>query len=85
MKEKLSEQAQSHITFELIFMTYSYIHQKINEQAFPNAISLYSKEKMTSRGIGKYHYRDPIKQEAKQFFEQLIASHFLNYKIQYIV
>ena len=31
-------------------MTYSYVHRKINEEAFPGAINLYQSEKMTGRG-----------------------------------
>ncbi len=85
IKDKLSKKAKSHITFEIIFMTYSYIHRKINEEAFPNAISLYSAENMTSRGIGKYHYKDKIKSEAKIFLETLIKNNFDNFEIKYIV
>lgn len=66
-------------------MTYSYIHDKINSEAFPKSIPLYSKEKMTSRGIGKYHYKDTFKNEASKFITNLISKNFSNYTIKYIV
>ena len=40
---------------------------------------------MTSRGIGKYHYKSNIKEEAKKFIEDLITNNFKNCKIKYIV
>lgn len=85
MKDKLSKRASENITFEVIFMTYSYIHRKINEEAFPNAINLYNKELMTSRGIWKYHYSDKIKNEAKNYIKELLTSNFNNCVIKYIV
>ncbi len=85
IKENLSTKSKSHITFEIIFMTYSYIHRKINEEAFPKAIHLYSKDLMTSRGIGKYHYKNDIKEKAKKFLVNLIDENFDNYTIKYIV
>ncbi len=54
LKDELSEKAKKDIFFEVIFMTYSYVHTKINEEAFPNAINLYNKDIMTGRGRGKY-------------------------------
>ena len=53
LKDELSEKVKKDVFFEIIFMTYSYIHTKINEEAFPNAINLYNKEIMTGRGKGK--------------------------------
>lgn len=85
MKEHLINAAKKNITFELIFMTYSYVHRKINEEAFPNAINLYSKELMTSRGIGKYHYKKNIKETYGNFLENLIKSNFKDCNIKYIV
>lgn len=85
MKEKLSKKARKNISFEIIFMTYSYIHRKINEEAFPNAINLYSKELMTSRGIGKYHYKNEVKENAKKYLIDLIEKNFENPNIRYIV
>ncbi|MDD3304106.1 MAG: spore photoproduct lyase [Clostridia bacterium] len=85
MKEKLNEKAKSNMNFEVIFMTYSFIHRKINEEAFPKAINLYNQEIMTSRGIGKYHYKESIKEEAKQYIKELLIQNFKDCKIKYIV
>ena len=57
LSTELSEKARRTAFFEIIFMTYSYVHTKINEEAFPNAINLYDKEIMTGRGNGKYGYK----------------------------
>ena len=50
MQNKLSRKVKKKVFFELIFMTYSYVHNAINQEAFPNAINLYNKEIMTGRG-----------------------------------
>ena len=81
----LSAKAKKHITFEIIFMTYSYIHDKINTEAFPNSKRLYSKELMSNRGIGKYHYKDYLKKECSMFLKNLIIKNFSNSTIKYIV
>lgn len=49
-------------------MTYSYVHNAINHEAFPNAIELYNKDIMTGRGKGKYAYKQSIKEEAKNIW-----------------
>ena len=54
LESELSNKIKKEVFFEIIFMTYSYVHRKINEEAFPNAINLYNKEIMTGRGKGKY-------------------------------
>ena len=53
LSKELTEKIKKDVFFEIIFMTYSYVHTKINEEAFPNAINLYNKEIMTGRGKGK--------------------------------
>lgn len=50
LSENLSEEVKKDVFFEIIFMTYSYVHNAINTEAFPNAINLYDKEIMTGRG-----------------------------------
>ena len=47
--ENLTEEAKKNAFFEIIFMTYSFVHNAINEEAFPNAIKLYDKDLMTGR------------------------------------
>ena len=53
MYENLSSQVKKQAFFEIIFMTYSYVHRKINKEAFPNVPNLYHEELMTGRGRGK--------------------------------
>ena len=50
LAEGLTEKVKKDVFFEIIFMTYSFVHTKINEEAFPNAINLYNKDMMTGRG-----------------------------------
>ena len=82
---KLSDKVKRQAFFEIIFMTYSYVHTKINEEAFPNAINLYDKEIMTGRGNGKYAYRINIRKEAETFLRDKMKKNFPNNKIEYIV
>lgn len=85
LNEKLSERAKREVFFELIFMTYSFVHNAINQEAFPNAIELYNKELMIGRGKGKYAYKPVIKDEAKKYMEDLMHKYFPNNEIKYIV
>ena len=85
MQEKLSIKAKKSVFFELIFMTYSYVHNAINHEAFPNAIELYNKEIMTGRGKGKYAYKPSVKAEAQKYMEELMHKYFPNNEIKYIV
>ena len=85
LNEKLSDDVKNDVFFELIFMTYSYVHRVINEAAFPSAPNLYSKDMMTGRGRGKYTYKSEIKNEAKIFFQELLKKYFTNNEILYIV
>ena len=84
LKRKLSKEVKKDVFFEIIFMTYSYVHRKINEEALPNAIDLYSKELMTGRGMGKYNYRKEYKEDGEKFFRNLLNQYFPNSKIIYI-
>ena len=82
---ELSEKVKSKVFFEVIFMTYSYVHTKINEEAFPNAINLYNKELMTGRGRGKYWYKNKVREEGEKFFRENLKKYFPNNEILYIV
>lgn len=83
LRELLNTKARNEVFFEFIFMTYSYIHKKINNEAFPNAIELYNKELMTVRGKGKYTYNQLKRQEGEVFFRELMSKYFPNNKIIY--
>lgn len=82
---ELNEKVKNKVFFEVIFMTYSYVHTKINEEAFPNAINLYNKEMMTGRGRGKYWYKREIRYEGEIFFRENLKKYFPGNEILYIV
>ena len=85
LNQELSEKVKKDAFFEIIFMTYSFVHTKINEEAFPNAINLYSKEMMTGRGRGKYMYKNDIRKDGEIFLREQMQKYFPNNKIEYIV
>lgn len=82
---ELSEKVKKDVFFEIIFMTYSYVHIKINEEAFPNAINLYNKEIMTGRGRGKYMYKNDVRKDGEIFLREQMNKYFPNNRIEYIV
>ena len=85
LNEELSEKVKSDVFFEIIFMTYSFVHTKINEEAFPNAINLYNKDLMTGRGKGKYMYKIGIRKDGENFLREQMKKYFPNNEIMYIV
>lgn len=85
LSDLLSSTVKKEVFFEIIFMTYSYVHTKINEAVFPNADILYNKEIMTGRGKGKYMYKNEYKKEGELFLQQALNKYFPNNKIMYIV
>lgn len=85
LSQELSEKAKKDAFFEIIFMTYSYVHTKINEEAFPNAINLYDQEKMTGRGRGKYGYKEKNRMDAEIYLRVQMQKYFPKNNIEYIV
>ena len=85
LESKLSDKVKKDAFFEVIFMTYSFVHTKINEEAFPNAINLYNKEMMTGRGKGKYMYKSELRKEGEQFIREQMKKYFPNSPIMYVV
>lgn len=85
LREKLSSKAKKEIFFEIIFMTYSYVHNAINREAFKNTIEIFDKTKMTGRGKGKYMYKNDLRKEGEMFFTSELERYFKNNKIWYIV
>ena len=83
--ENLSEKVKKEAFFEIIFMTYSFVHNAINTEAFPNAIKLYDKDLMTGRGKGKYMYKEFIRKDGEMFFRENMNKFFKNNSIMYIV
>lgn len=85
LSESLSDRVKKDVFFEVIFMTYSYVHTKINEAVFPNSDILYNKEMMIGRGKGKYMYKNVYRQDGELFFRENLAKYFPNNEIMYIV
>ena len=83
LNKNLSEEVKNDVFFEVIFMTYSFIHRKINEEAFPNAINLYNQELMTGRGKGKYAYKQEQRQIGEKFIVDLLNKYFPENRIVY--
>ena len=85
LKENLNKKAMNSVFFEVIFMTYSYVHDKINTEAFPKAIKLYNKDKKRARGRYKYMYKENILEDGKQYIASLLKEYFPKNEIKYIV
>ena len=85
LSEELSDKVKRDSIFELIFMTYSYVHKMINQEAFPNAINLFNQEIMTGRGRGKYTYKKEIREDAEMFLREIMKKYFPDNRILYIV
>ena len=83
--DNLSSKVKKDVFFEIIFMTYSYVHRMINNEAFPDRINLYNKDIMTVRGRGKYMYKKEIKKQGEIFFKEKLKKYFPNNDILYIV
>ena len=85
LADELSDKAKKELFIEIIFMTYSFVHHAINQEAFPNAIELYSKETMRGRGMGKYAYRDELRARGEVFLRGEIEKKLGNIPILYVV
>ena len=83
--ENLSNEVKKDVFFEIIFMTYSYVHRMINNDAFPNSINLYNQDIMTVRGRGKYCYKKDVKEDGEVFFRDTLGKFFPSNHILYIV
>lgn len=85
LKDELSEKVKKTAEIEIIFMTYSFVHNAINSEAFPKAVNLYDKNLMTGRGRGKYTYRDFVRDDAEDFIQSQIKEKLPEMRILYIV
>lgn len=85
LSDRLTEKVKSEMFIEIIFMTYSYVQNAINSQAFPKALKIYNKELMTGRGRGKYCYKQEYRDEAECFLRKEINKRFEGAKIVYVV
>ena len=83
LANELSEEVKKELFFEVIFMTYSYVHKAINTEAYPNAINLYEPEKMKIRGRGMYTYKNSLRQEGEDYLKSILYRYFPNNQILY--
>jgi len=85
MEAKLSEKVKRTGFIEVIFMTYSYVQDFINTEAFPGAIKIFDKSIMTGRGRGKYCYKETPRQEGEAFLREHIISSLGDMPVIYVV
>ena len=85
LEANLSSKVKKDVFFEVIFMTYSFVHTKINKAVFPNSNVLFDKDMMTGRGKGKYMYKNVYRKDGELFFRENLAKHFPNSEIMYVV
>nr|WP_319489216.1 spore photoproduct lyase [uncultured Caproiciproducens sp.] len=85
LSDELSPKAKKELTIEIIFMTYSYVHRAINNEAFPNAVELYDASLMTVRGRGKYCYRNDIRTQGEELLRREITHKLGGSSILYVV
>lgn len=83
LSETLSEKVKHQLNIEIILMTYSFIHKAINQDAFPNAMNLYDKTKMTGRGRGRYCYNLTERTAAEELLKQEIKNYLPDSQIIY--
>lgn len=81
---ELSDQVKREGFLEIILMTYSFVHNAINSEAFPGLVPLLDREKMTGRGRGKYCYRAEYREEAETFFRTMLEDKLPTMKLLYI-
>lgn len=84
LSDQLSQKVKSTGFIEIILMTYSFVHDAINTDAFPNAMQIFDRSKMTGRGRGKYCYKENVREEAEAFLCQKLENKLPNMNILYI-
>ena len=84
LADELSEKVMHNGLIEIILMTYSFIQNAINTDAFPNAVQLFDRETMTGRGRGKYCYRNNVRAEAESFLRKELSRRLPAMPILYI-
>lgn len=83
LADELSAKVQHSGFIEVIFMSYSFVHRKINQDAFPDAPNLYSAEQMTGRGRGRYCYKNHLYEKGQVFLQTMLERKLPNMKILY--
>ena len=85
MAEELDPGILNGVPLEIIFMTYGTVTKGINEQAFPNAVTLHNPDTMAFCGRARYGYKQDVKQEISDFLRDRIAHYLPEAQIAYIV
>ena len=83
LADTLSEKVKRSGFIEVIFMTYSFVQNAINLEAFPNAQPIFDQSLMTGRGRGKYCYKPEVRADAEAFLREQIETK-LSMRILYI-
>ncbi|WP_201032933.1 SPL family radical SAM protein [Anaerotignum neopropionicum] len=84
LSDQLSDKVKENGFIEIILMTYSFVQNAINTEAFPNATQIFDRALMTGRGRGKYCYKENIRQEAEAFLCQTLEKKLPHMNIVYI-
>ena len=84
LADELSEKVTRNGFIEIILMTYSFVQNAINTEAFPNALQPFDRETMTGRGRGKYCYRNDLRAEAESFLREKLSRQLGTMPILYI-
>ncbi|HBG76263.1 MAG TPA: spore photoproduct lyase [Clostridiales bacterium] len=84
LADELSKKVKSSGFIEIILMTYSFVQNAINTEAFLNAIQLFDRNTMTGRGRGKYRYRNEIRAEVESFLREKLSQQLGTMPILYI-
>ncbi|NLT98757.1 MAG: spore photoproduct lyase, partial [Christensenellaceae bacterium] len=85
MAESIDPAILRGVQLEIIYMTYGMVTEKINQEAFPGAITLHDRESMAFCGRSRYGYTQPVKAEASAFLRERIAHWLPEANIAYIV
>ncbi len=84
LADELSVKVKQSGFIEIILMTYSFVQNAINTEAFPNGTQLLDRETMTGRGRGKYSYRNDIREEVESFLRERLSQKLKTMPILYI-
>nr|WP_101697990.1 spore photoproduct lyase [Clostridium minihomine] len=84
LADELNEKVKKTGFIEIILMTYSFVQNAINTDAFPQAVPLLNRETMTGRGRGKYCYRNDVRAEAESFLREKLSQQLKTMPIWYI-
>lgn len=83
LAEELSEKVKQTGFIEIILMTYSFVQNAINTEAFPPDINIFDKSLMTGRGRGKYCYRAEPRLNAELFLMRELSQKLPEMKVLY--